>query len=331
MRGKQTSGNPLPLSRERLFHHIGPLVGAAFLALIALAQSGSSGHDGELLIKAAMLTSLTVAAMVLVPWDRLPALTRVGPALVFVFVAVLIRQSTGGHESIYAQLILVPILWLAAYGTGFQVAAGVAGTTAMLMSPLLLAPGAGDRLPQTGLLVLMVGAVGFGVEQLLQLQRSHADRLVLLARTDALTGVGNRLAWDEDLAATLETARIAEGPLCLALIDVDHFKEYNDERGHQAGDRLLKEFTAWWRGQLRDGDIIARLGGDEFAVILPGCPPDPAHRIMQRLCADLPDGQTCSTGLVSWDGEEAADELMARADTALYEAKEKGRDRIVVA
>jgi len=174
-------------------------------------------------------------------------------------------------------------------------------------------------------------AVGFGVQRLFSYLRAHAAQLDLLARTDPLTGVSNRRAWDEQLEAQLERVNAGGQPLCVALIDIDHFKDFNDSKGHQAGDRLLKEVTAWWRSQLRDGDILARFGGDEFAIILPGCPLDAAHRILGRLCEGLPGEQTCSTGLASWNGSETATELEARADAALYGAKEAGRNRIVVA
>ncbi|HXF37934.1 MAG TPA: GGDEF domain-containing protein [Actinomycetota bacterium] len=320
-----------PLLRDALFRNVGPLVGATFSALLALAIAQATGDGGRLLIQAATLTCLTVSALLLVPWDRLPPYAQVAPAVSYAAVAFLIREATGGHDSIYAQLVLVPILWLAVYGTIVEVAAGVASVGLILISPLLLVPDAAPEWPRTLLLLVVTCLVGFGVQRLFDYLRRHADQLARLARTDPLTGVSNRRAWEEDLEMAIARAQDGRTPICVALIDLDRFKEYNDGNGHQAGDRLLKEVTARWRAVLRDGDVLARLGGDEFAVILPGCPLDAAQRIVERLREGVPSGQTCSTGLASWNGLESAPQLIARCDAALYQAKEAGRNRIVVA
>lgn len=322
---------PETFSRDRLFHDIGPLVGASFAALLALAISQTSGDEGGMLLHAATVTCLTVAALALVPWKRLPHVAQAAPALVLIFVGFLIRQATGGAESLYAQMILIPLLWLAAYGSRPEIAAGVLWTAAVLSFPVVFEGGAVEEAPRVALFVVVGTALGFGVQQLFTFLRMHSSNLILLARTDPLTGVSNRRAFDEDLEHALERCRQDRMPLCLALIDIDHFKEFNDHRGHQAGDRLLKEITAHWRSQLRDGDLISRVGGDEFVIVLPGCPLDSAERILGRLCINSPTGATCSTGLATWDGQESLTELTARADAALYAAKENGRDQIVVA
>ncbi|HEU5063840.1 MAG TPA: sensor domain-containing diguanylate cyclase [Solirubrobacterales bacterium] len=149
-----------------------------------------------------------------------------------------------------------------------------------------------------------------------------------LAETDPLTGLPNRRAWDEVLASALGSGL---RKLCVAVIDIDRFKECNDSEGHQAGDQLLREAAAAWRQTLRSGDIIARCGGDEFAVLMPECDTEKASGICERLCAALPEGRTVSIGLAHWDGREGADRLLARADQALYEAKQAGRGCVSVA
>ncbi len=113
----------------------------------------------------------------------------------------------------------------------------------------------------------------------------------------------------------------------MAIIDLDHFKAYNDEHGHPAGDRLLVDAAAAWRARLRRGDMLARYGGEEFAAVLPGCETDHALELVERLRAATPSGSTCSIGLVKWDGRESREELVERADRALYVAKRNGRDR----
>jgi diguanylate cyclase (GGDEF)-like protein len=111
------------------------------------------------------------------------------------------------------------------------------------------------------------------------------------------------------------------------MLDLDHFKRYNDARGHQTGDRLLKRVATYWCDELRPIDILARYGGEEFALALPACPLDEALLVVERLRAAVPDGQSCSAGIASWDGAESAADLLDRADRALYEAKRSGRDQ----
>jgi diguanylate cyclase (GGDEF)-like protein/PAS domain S-box-containing protein len=153
----------------------------------------------------------------------------------------------------------------------------------------------------------------------------------VLARSDALTGLPNRRALDDQLPREMARALRMGTPLCLAIIDIDHFKAYNDTRGHLAGDAVLRDCAAAWDGELRGEDTIVRFGGEEFLVILPGCGPADAAEIVERLRAATPDGQTCSAGLARWIAGESVDDLVARADKALYEAKEAGRDRLVSA
>jgi diguanylate cyclase (GGDEF)-like protein len=148
-------------------------------------------------------------------------------------------------------------------------------------------------------------------------------RLTDMASTDALTGLPNRRAWETNLQQALaEDKRVA-----LAMLDFDHFKDYNDSQGHPAGDRLLRETAAAWREELRAGDFVARLGGDEFALLLPDCNAANALEVVERLRRRLPSGQTCSAGIATHEPGAPPEALMSQADTALYEAKTAGRDR----
>jgi diguanylate cyclase (GGDEF)-like protein len=152
-----------------------------------------------------------------------------------------------------------------------------------------------------------------------------------MARTDQLTGLPNRRAWDEELRRELARSARSTEAVCVVIIDLDHFKAFNDERGHPAGDALLREAAIAWRVCLRVTDVIARYGGEEFAALLPACPPHEALQIVKRLRAATPEGQTCSAGVAYWDGSESPEDLVGRADAALYEAKRAGRDRVVTA
>ncbi|GAC1531735.1 MAG: hypothetical protein NVS2B6_19850 [Thermoleophilaceae bacterium] len=153
-------------------------------------------------------------------------------------------------------------------------------------------------------------------------------RLQAVARTDDLTGLGNRRAWDEQLALEIARARRSGAPMCVAMLDLDDFKAFNDELGHQAGDRLLKAAASAWRAQLRATDTLTRYGGEEFAAVLPSCGLDDAVALVERVREVTPASQTCSGGVAAWDGTEDHDALVARADVALYEAKHLGRNRV---
>jgi len=155
----------------------------------------------------------------------------------------------------------------------------------------------------------------------------RADMLTQLtdmASTDALTGLPNRRAWEQSLHQAIAEE---EGVVALAMIDFDHFKEFNDTYGHPAGDRLLRETAAAWREELRAGDLVARLGGDEFALLLHNCNAANALEVVERLRQRIPSDQSCSAGIATHDPGSPPEALMARADTALYEAKTAGRDR----
>jgi diguanylate cyclase (GGDEF)-like protein/PAS domain S-box-containing protein len=157
------------------------------------------------------------------------------------------------------------------------------------------------------------------------------DRERAMARTDQLTGLPNRRAWDEELRRELARSRRHGNSLTVAIVDLDHFKEYNDARGHLAGDELLRQASANWRLAIRLTDFVARIGGEEFGVLFPECPPGNASEVLERLRAATPAGQSCSAGIAVWNSVETAEELMGRIDTALYEAKRQGRDRAVLA
>jgi diguanylate cyclase (GGDEF)-like protein len=147
-----------------------------------------------------------------------------------------------------------------------------------------------------------------------------------LSRRDGLTGLLNRRALDEELTREFAVASRHNRPLSVAMLDLDHFKEYNDTRGHQAGDRLLRTAAAAWTAALRQTDLIARYGGEEFVVVMPDCTLEAAVLAGERLRAAVPAGSTCSAGVAEVEGLSSAVELIGRADQALYAAKAAGRN-----
>jgi diguanylate cyclase (GGDEF)-like protein/PAS domain S-box-containing protein len=170
-----------------------------------------------------------------------------------------------------------------------------------------------------------------------ELKRVEGEREQLLgevqdmARRDALTGLPNRRALAELLPRELARARRHRAPLCLAILDLDHFKAYNDSHGHLAGDEVLRAAAKAWDATLRAEDTIVRFGGEEFLVVLPDTPLDDACEVIERVRQATPLHQTCSAGLAAWDFVESVDDLLGRADKALYLAKAAGRDQLAEA
>jgi diguanylate cyclase (GGDEF)-like protein/PAS domain S-box-containing protein len=168
------------------------------------------------------------------------------------------------------------------------------------------------------------------------------ERLTQLARIDTLTGIANRLMFEEMLQLAIVRAKRNRKPLALAYLDIDRFKEINDTLGHGAGDIVLKEFAARLMANIRAMDTVARLAGDEFIIIFEQVVnADEAGPLAAKIVeamhvpfevAGSPRKITTSIGLALHDGgQESMSELVARADGALYAAKRNGRDGYVIA
>lgn len=167
------------------------------------------------------------------------------------------------------------------------------------------------------------------------LRQAHAKALAA-AQTDPLTGLSNRRHGMQLLQGAL--AHSETWPLCVAVLDLDDFKRINDELGHIAGDLVICDFARQLQASIRREDGCARIGGEEFLLILPAAAGAQAGAILERLLGrvrrarPLPDhperGYTCSVGLAEAVWGEAADDLLQRADAALYQAKAAGRDRV---
>jgi len=209
-------------------------------------------------------------------------------------------------------------------------------TCASLIAPVLLLVQAQQR---NGVDAVAIGAGSIALfllvvtrmAGLIRQVEEQAAQLDRLARHDGLTGAANRRTWDLTLPMEIERARREAVPLAVAMLDLDHFKRFNDEYGHQAGDQLLKAAVAVWQALVRPGDLLARYGGEEFTVLLPRADEARAVAVVERLRLATPLAQTVSAGVACWDPAETAEALLARADRALYDAKRGGRDRVVAA
>lgn len=166
-----------------------------------------------------------------------------------------------------------------------------------------------------------------------------------LAKTDALTGIGNRRCFDEGLEEEWNRAMRKGGSIGLLLLDIDYFKQYNDIYGHQAGDECLIQIAEMLAGKIRRAsDTLARYGGEEFALVLPELGPQELEKYAERVCKTMEKQQighkgsrvssvvTCSVGAASWTlrPQDKLEDFIHAADQSLYKAKQSGRNRVVM-
>jgi two-component system cell cycle response regulator len=157
---------------------------------------------------------------------------------------------------------------------------------------------------------------------------------------DALTGLANREAAMDELAAALDAVGARGTELCLIMADVDHFKQINDTYGHLVGDKVLQCIAAKLQQLLREFDVVGRFGGEEFIIVLDDTPLAVARTVAERLrqgvehelvqCDEQQIRLTISLGLTQAAARDDIRNLIRRADDALYQAKEEGRNRVVV-
>lgn len=180
--------------------------------------------------------------------------------------------------------------------------------------------------------VVVVGIAMAGLQKLRRIQ----DQLARLATHDLLTGVLNARAFTEQLGHELDRKRRYARPLSVLYLDLDDFKVINDSHGHQTGDAVLRLVADAIRSSVRQADAVGRMGGDEFAVLMPETDARLADAAAQRLATGLRSvfrgtpTVTASIGVVSCTATDATtDDLLRRADQAMYEAKRAGKDRVV--
>jgi diguanylate cyclase (GGDEF)-like protein len=265
------------------------------------------------------VTGILVLGRDWLPESIFPTLTAAGTALITILVVC-----DGTRPSAFELLYV----WAAVYAFYFY----SRGVAALEAAWIALASAAGLALTSSGAFplfrwLMVTGTsvmAGVAVRQLVVQVRSLADR-------DTLTGVFSRRKYHEEIERELQRARRSRHPLALVLLDLDHFKQLNDERGHVQGDRHLYQSAQAWKKELRATDMLARFGGEEFVVVLPDTTMEQARDAADRLREVVPGGQTASAGVAIWDAQESATSLLKRADEALYEAKAAGRNATVVA
>ncbi len=198
----------------------------------------------------------------------------------------------------------------------------------------------GQALLQTQAIALVLFVALLGIVLFVAARKfRQARRLQGLASTDELTGLANRRALLAFLDQALEQARRGPGQVSVLMIDVDHFKRINDTRGHAVGDAVLRHLALVLAAGVREHDRLGRIGGEEFLVVLPGASLTAAQAVAERMRAAIaasplagpgaPVDFTVSIGVARGDGAQKPDELLSRADAALYRAKDAGRNAVV--
>jgi len=194
-----------------------------------------------------------------------------------------------------------------------------------------------DAISLTTVFVTLIATSAFAYA-FAYLTRGQRDQLVMIARKDPLTGVGNRRALDEKLAEVCAAQTRANVPASLILLDIDNFKEFNDEFGHAAGDQILIRLTEIIDLRIRITDSLYRIGGEEFVVVLEGQDKEKARRLAEQLRTLVeanelaPAGSvTISLGVAELGQGESSAQWLKRADVALYESKRAGRNKTSLA
>lgn len=330
--GRETKRGPLlgPAPRgEAPLRRATPFLAAMLAGFAAVHLQAQESRSASFLM-AIGFGVLLVASIPLVPWDKLPSMATALPPLLLVGIVAFLRETNSDTEAL-TPLILLPVLWLALYDSRIGVTLGISAVALALFVPFIATANTsvvpGER--QSALMWLLVAAfTGFAANGLVRDLRERANAFEKTSRLDALTGLQNRRALDIQLPLETKRAAALDYPLCIAMLDLDNFKLFNDHFGHQAGDRLLEEVAERWNKCLRSHDTLVRYGGEEFCAILPNVALDGAVRVAERILEAMPDGQTVSIGVVQLAPAETADIALARADAALYEAKCRGRNRV---
>ena len=299
------------------------------LALLPLNERLRWAEVGPALVLQAF-AGVVLAAGSRLPRDRFPALGILA-VIAYTSSIALLRDGVDAAAG-FGPLVLLPVIWASLRARRDELTIAVAGVALIYLAPaLLIGP---PQYPagtwHAGLLFTVIAAgLGTGVLHLTRHVHALVTQLADLARTDELTGLPNRRAWQELLEHELSVCRRTGVPFAVGLLDLDQFKSYNDTHGHLAADRLLRRTAAAWRSALRETDVLARWGGDEFVVLLPACDAGSTPGVIERLRCACPE-TPFSAGFAQSEESSTPESMLAAADAALYATKRAGRDGLAL-
>lgn len=346
------AGLPAHERREQYRRQIQLLHGPMSVLLLAMTVLAALVSAYELLALPALSTRLLLqtggVALLLVMALRYRHIVSIRRrrALGMGFLALLLAclalpalDWTGPSLTPLAVFLLLPVSWLPLLVKPHVTYGGLALCTAVVLALLLESAAPAGDLWLFGLYFLVSVGAGLVLRRARSNLATRLDKQVeslwQRAVSDPLTGLLNRQGW-LNLAGTAMADALRAGKLPAVLfIDVDHFKRTNDEFGHLTGDELLRALGQIIDARIGPDEYSARLGGEEFACLLPDSSEEAAQRFAQRIASEYRDhasefGSTLSIGIATHEDGDVLNDLLARADAALYQAKRAGRDQVVL-
>lgn len=320
-----SSETDLDRLRDTVAEHVQTLTGATGVRLLVADDEGAWTTDGaDLPITAIRYVRRTQEVLSIADATR-DTRFRHDPCYLGVDRCALMIVPIRRHGTLTALLVLENRLSAATFTVdNLEAVELIAGQLAVSIGNALLYRTLGER-----------------VEQRTAELRAANDKLAALSATDMLTSIGNRRQFATVMDAQWSVAKSQDGPISVIMVDVDHFKSYNDRYGHPAGDECLRRVAAAISGSVRGSDVACRYGGEEFVVVLPGSTAEAASAVAERIRAAVealalphegsPRGVvSVSAGVAGAvpEGEQPAEILVAAADSALYEAKRSGRNQV---
>jgi diguanylate cyclase len=290
--------------------------------------------------------SLTIAQMTVSGIAMAYLAYASGPFRALQLPFYLIALLFGAFRLTMRQQLAISVYFVATFGAAIGFANWIESVPALPQHGATSLPGGITLVGHLALLLLLMSVIGGYVNDFgLRLRASNLalkqalERIERIATYDELTGLYNRRVINEIAVKEKKRSDRSGASLCIAMLDVDHFKRFNDLYGHSGGDNVLRMLSAVLQGTLRETEHVGRYGGEEFIVVLPETTHEraaiPLERLRQAISVTTIDGLpadvcvTVSIGVAEYRRHEDILKTIARADGALYEAKRAGRDRIV--